>query len=74
MGQKFIDKRKMREYAADLIKDIEIESVLEFVSEHVYEELDISVDHKTDMVSISCFTDYDEEMENLYQHIEENYS
>ena len=74
MGQKFIDKRKMREYAADLIKDIEIESVLEFVSEHVYEELDISVDHKTDMVSISCFANHDEELESLHKYIEENYS
>ena len=73
MGQKFIDKRKMREYAADIIKDIEMKSVLEFVSEHVYEELDISVDHKTDMVSISCFTDYDDELESLHKYIEENY-
>ena len=73
MGQKFVDKRKMREYAADIIKDIEIESVLEFVSEHVHEDLDISVDRKTDMVSISCFADYDEEMENLHKYIEENY-
>lgn len=74
MGQRFVDKRKMREYAADIIKDIEIESVLEFVSEHVYEELDISVDHKTDMVSISCFANYDEELESLHKYIEENYS
>ena len=74
MGQRFVEKRKLREYAVDLMKEVDINCVIEFVKEHVHEDLGIGLDRKTDKISISCFTDYDDELESLHKYIEENYS
>lgn len=72
MSEVFVSKKELREYAEYLLNEISTEEVMEFVQNHIHEDLYLGFgkDKKNqECVRISCFMDYDEDLAVLYENI-----